>query len=87
MNDLLSILVAAAVLVPIIFIMARVIKRHWIDHKPVSPGAQMIAEELMRTMSTDERRQAIAEIHHQDEGRGDREAEGGDRDPAAGGRK
>jgi hypothetical protein len=87
MSDLPSILVATAVLVAIFFVMARVIKRHWIDHKPVSPGAQMVAEELMRTMSSDERRKAIAEIHRQSESRGDREAEGGDRDPAAGGRK
>jgi len=84
MSDLLSILVVAAVLVPIVAIMARVVKRHWIDHKPVSPGSQMVAEELMRTLSTDQRRQAMQEIHRQEEGRGDREAEGGDPDPEAG---
>ena len=60
--EYLTILIPLAVIIAFFVGMAYIIKRSWIDKRPMSPGSQMIGRQNIVDLENHEGRQALAEV-------------------------
>ena len=59
--------IPALVILAIFVGMGWLIKRSWIDRKPISPGSAMLGRQIMMDLSNDQQRQALVETVEQSE--------------------
>lgn len=66
-DDIISLILVASILIALITFCAVVIKRYWIDKKSVTTGSQFVGEYLMMQYQNKDKKKAMQDVLYQKE--------------------
>ncbi|MFZ5519361.1 MAG: hypothetical protein ACOY90_22200 [Candidatus Zhuqueibacterota bacterium] len=79
-SDLISVGVVVLILGALAVFCGFVIKRYWIDKKPITSGNQFVAEYIYMTFQNKDRKHAMQEVLYQKEDKEEQSDQGEDKD-------